>query len=153
MRSPSGGTSKVIIVGAGLGGLLTAAYLSGLGREVVVLEALDILGGRFTHLDYEGFAVPTGAFHMLPGGTTGPLFQCLQRVGLTVPLVEPRPAFTVVSEGTRHALDLSGLEGGGTGLLRALGIASKRRLQARIALVAALGAVGGNLSAAAMVAG
>jgi len=74
-----------VIVGAGLGGLLTGAFLAARGHRVTVLEALDVIGGRFTHLDYQGFAVPTGAFHALPGGQHGLIAACCARLGVPWP--------------------------------------------------------------------
>lgn len=44
--SESGAKQRVIIVGGGLAGLATATILAERGREVVVLEAEDFLGGR-----------------------------------------------------------------------------------------------------------
>ncbi|MEY3331556.1 MAG: hypothetical protein RL202_822, partial [Actinomycetota bacterium] len=38
MRTVSGPTYKVIVVGAGLGGLSAALRLAGAGREVTILE-------------------------------------------------------------------------------------------------------------------
>jgi phytoene dehydrogenase-like protein len=81
--------NNVIIIGTGLGGLLAGAYLALPGRRVTFLESLDIIGGRFTHLDYQGFALPTGAFHTLPGGAYGPIAACLRRLGIPLEVVEP----------------------------------------------------------------
>ena len=38
MRTVTGRTDRVVIVGAGLGGLACALHLAGAGREVTVLE-------------------------------------------------------------------------------------------------------------------
>ena len=78
---------KTIIIGAGLGGLLSAARLSKAGHEVEVFERLPITGGRFTNLSYKGFQLSSGAFHMLPNGPGGPLARLLKEVGANINIV------------------------------------------------------------------
>ncbi|RXA19507.1 NAD(P)/FAD-dependent oxidoreductase [Methanosarcina sp. MSH10X1] len=78
---------KAIIIGAGLGGLLSAARLSKAGYEVEVYERLPITGGRFTNLNYKGFQLSSGAFHILPHGPSGPLAQFLNEIGANVEIV------------------------------------------------------------------
>jgi phytoene desaturase len=46
MRTVSGRTDRVVVVGAGLAGLSAALRLAGAGREVTVLEREDVPGGR-----------------------------------------------------------------------------------------------------------
>jgi len=53
---------KVSVIGAGLGGLLAGAALSK-GHDVDVYERLDIYGGRFTNLPYNGFQLTTALHH------------------------------------------------------------------------------------------
>lgn len=78
---------KTIVIGAGLGGLLSAARLSKAGHEVEVFERLPITGGRFTNLSYKGFQLSSGAFHMLPNGPGGPLARLLKEIGANVNIV------------------------------------------------------------------
>lgn len=78
---------KAIIIGAGLGGLLSAAKLSSTGYDVKVFERLPITGGRFTNLNYKGFQLSSGAFHILPHGPAGPLAQLLKEVKADVQIV------------------------------------------------------------------
>ncbi len=78
---------KAIVIGAGLGGLLSAARLSKAGYQVDVFERLPITGGRFTNLSYKGFQLSSGAFHILPHGPSGPLAQFLKEVGADVEIV------------------------------------------------------------------
>jgi phytoene dehydrogenase-like protein len=78
---------KAIVIGAGLGGLLSAARLSNAGYQVEVFERLPITGGRFTNLNYKGFQLSSGAFHTLPHGPSGPLAQILSEVGANVKIV------------------------------------------------------------------
>jgi phytoene desaturase len=46
MRTVSGPSDHVVVVGAGLGGLSAAMRLAGAGRQVTVLERLGVPGGR-----------------------------------------------------------------------------------------------------------
>lgn len=78
---------KAIVIGAGLGGLLSAARLSKAGYQVDVFERLPITGGRFTNLNYKGFQLSSGAFHILPHGPAGPLARFLKEVGADVKIV------------------------------------------------------------------
>lgn len=56
---------KVGIVGAGLGGLVTAALLAKRGRQVVVMERSPIPGGRSHVLSRDGFTMSYGAHAVL----------------------------------------------------------------------------------------
>jgi len=78
---------KAVVIGAGLGGLLSAARLSKAGCQVDIFERLPITGGRFTNLSYKGFQLSSGAFHILPHGPAGPLAQFLNEVGADVKIV------------------------------------------------------------------
>ncbi|WP_094227801.1 phytoene desaturase family protein [Methanolobus psychrotolerans] len=82
---------KAIIIGSGLGGLLSAAKLSKAGYEVEVFERLPIIGGRFTNLPFKGFQLSTGALHMLPHGPAGPLAQLIEEIGANVEIVRKKP--------------------------------------------------------------
>uniref|UniRef100_UPI001EF5555F FAD-dependent oxidoreductase n=1 Tax=Frankia sp. Cj5 TaxID=2880978 RepID=UPI001EF5555F len=46
MRTVTGPTEKIVIVGAGLGGLSAALRLAGAGRHVTVVERAEVPGGR-----------------------------------------------------------------------------------------------------------
>jgi phytoene desaturase len=56
----SGRTDRVVVVGAGLGGLACALHLAGRGREVTVLEREPIPGGRAGQLAINGYEFDTG---------------------------------------------------------------------------------------------
>jgi phytoene desaturase len=60
MRTVSGRTDHVVVVGAGLGGLSAALRLAGAGRSVTVLERETVPGGRSGLLEDGGYAFDTG---------------------------------------------------------------------------------------------
>jgi len=60
MRTVTGATDRVVIVGAGLGGLACALRLADTGRQVTVLERSDGPGGRMGKLDMDGYRFDTG---------------------------------------------------------------------------------------------
>ncbi|MDP3105031.1 MAG: NAD(P)/FAD-dependent oxidoreductase [Candidatus Methanoperedens sp.] len=82
---------KAIIIGAGLGGLLAGAKLCGAGYEVEIFERLPFIGGRFANIEYRGFKLSTGALHMIPHGSRGPLAQLLREVGAEVNIIDSNP--------------------------------------------------------------
>jgi len=52
--------SRVVVIGAGLGGLAAAARLAALGHAVTVCEAGSTVGGKLGVLEREGFTFDTG---------------------------------------------------------------------------------------------
>jgi phytoene dehydrogenase-like protein len=89
---------KAIIIGAGLGGLLAGAKLCREGYVVEVFERLPFIGGRFANLDYRGFKLSTGALHMIPHGSRGPLAQMLREVGAEVNIIDSDPMAIIRKE-------------------------------------------------------
>ncbi len=69
-----------IVIGAGLGGLLSAAQLLQRGKRIAVLERLPHCGGRFTAKTFQGVQISTGAVHMVPFGSSGVLARMLRRL-------------------------------------------------------------------------
>jgi phytoene desaturase len=55
-----GPTERVVVVGAGLGGLSAALRLAAAGREVTVLEREAVPGGRAGRLELAGYSFDTG---------------------------------------------------------------------------------------------
>jgi phytoene desaturase len=60
MRTVSGPTDHVVVVGAGLGGLACALYLAAAGRQVTVVEREPVPGGRAGRLSVDGYDFDTG---------------------------------------------------------------------------------------------
>ena len=60
MRTVAGPTDRVVVVGAGLGGLSAALRLAGAGRDVTVLEREPVPGGRAGRLEIDGYGFDTG---------------------------------------------------------------------------------------------
>jgi phytoene desaturase len=78
----------VIVVGAGAGGLLTAARLSHLGYRTLVAERLGHVGGRASTRDIDGFKVNNGAIVIETGGITQ---QTFTEVGAAFDVRMPDP--------------------------------------------------------------
>ena len=57
-----GSRYDVVIIGAGIGGLMTAAGLARAGKKVLVLEQMSFIGGKYTHLMYKDYAISTAAW-------------------------------------------------------------------------------------------
>ena len=53
--------ARVVVVGAGMGGLAVAARLATLGHDVEVIEASDTWGGKLGTWSRQGFTFDTGA--------------------------------------------------------------------------------------------
>jgi phytoene desaturase len=95
MRTVTGPTDHVVVVGAGFAGLSTALHLLGAGRRVTIVERADGPGGRAGALDLRTAA---GTYRVDPGPTV-----------LTMPdlLAE---AFDAVGEKLDERLDLVELD-------------------------------------------
>jgi phytoene dehydrogenase-like protein len=59
---PDNSPYDVIVIGGGLGGMLTAAILGRRGRRVLLLEREADLGGRIRSYEVDGFVVDAGAY-------------------------------------------------------------------------------------------
>jgi phytoene desaturase len=60
MRRVHGRTDRIVVVGAGLGGLAAALHLAGAGRQVTVLERAQVPGGRCGLIEDAGYRFDTG---------------------------------------------------------------------------------------------
>lgn len=88
MRTVSGTSDHVVVVGAGLSGLSAALHLAGRGRRVTVLERAAHPGGRMGRADIGGYRIDTGP------------------TVLTMPDIID-DTFAAVGENTRDRLDLA----------------------------------------------
>jgi phytoene desaturase len=60
VRTVTGSTDRVVVVGAGLGGLACALHLAAAGRQVTVVERESVPGGRAGRLTVDGYTFDTG---------------------------------------------------------------------------------------------
>jgi phytoene desaturase len=60
VRKVTGTTDRVVVVGAGLGGLACALHLAAAGRQVTVVEREAVPGGRAGRLSVDGYDFDTG---------------------------------------------------------------------------------------------
>ena len=74
-------SDPVIVIGAGVGGLSTAALLSKQGRQVMVLEKSFKLGGRTASMKYRDHILDNG-FHIMPFYKKSAIFEVLQELGI-----------------------------------------------------------------------
>ncbi len=77
----SGPTRRVVIVGAGIAGLVLAGVLQRAGIEVVVLEARDRVGGRIHTIELADATIDAGAA-WIHGRNGNPLAQLVDDLGL-----------------------------------------------------------------------
>jgi phytoene desaturase len=77
-----------VVIGAGAGGLFTAARLCRLGFRTLVVERLDRVGGRASTDDVDGFKVNNGAIVIEVGGITE---ETCREVGAPWDIREPAP--------------------------------------------------------------
>jgi phytoene dehydrogenase-like protein len=120
----------VVVVGAGLGGLLAAATAASAGKSVLVLERLPYVGGRFTTVEQDGCQITTGALHLVPHGGGGVLARFMASVGQPFHGV-PRDVIASVFVGGHHAVWHTPLD-----VPRLLGLRGKRDLAAMFAELA-----------------
>src|SRR5580704_14057037 len=73
----------VLIIGAGAAGLAAASELAGSGRQVLIIEARDRLGGRIWTRREPGLAVPIEYGAEFIHGHAPPTMALLQQAGKT----------------------------------------------------------------------
>ena len=89
-----------LVIGAGAGGLCTAARLSVAGLRVLVVEARDRVGGRASSVTEDGFTINTGAIAIEYGGV---LEETFRSCGVPFEIRVPDPA-TLFRIGRRELL-------------------------------------------------
>jgi phytoene desaturase len=94
MRTVSGPTDHVVVVGAGLGGLSAAMRLAAAGRQVTVLERETRPGGRAGLWETGGFRIDTGPGVLTMPGLLDDAFAALgEERGRWLPLRRLDPAY------------------------------------------------------------
>ena len=86
---------QVLVIGAGIGGLTTAALLLKAGYQVTVLEAQSYPGGCAGTFFYKGFRFDAGATLAGGFGPGGPHARLAEQLGLTWPVSPAEPAWSV----------------------------------------------------------
>lgn len=101
-------TLDAIIIGAGLSGLIAAYRLKRLGRNVLLIESGDRVGGVIQTLDADGFLLEQGP-NSLRG--THEFLDLVEELGLLDELVtaDPRAPAYVFAAGQLHAVPMSPL--------------------------------------------
>lgn len=86
---------SVIIAGGGIGGTAVGALLAHKGFQVTLFDKNDLIGGRCTSYEKEGFKIDVGV-HLFGEGAKGPLQKILEIIGMPDALQwelsrDPRP--------------------------------------------------------------
>jgi phytoene desaturase len=94
VRRVTGPSDRVVVVGAGLGGLACALHLAGTGRQVTVVERESLPGGRAGRLSVDGYEFDTGPTVLtMPELIAEPLAAVGERLTDWLDLVPLDPAY------------------------------------------------------------
>ncbi len=97
-----------VVIGAGMGGLCSAARLAHAGCKTLLVEKLPLLGGRFSTLEYKGYKLTTGAHAVERNGI---IEQTYREVGAEFDIQPPHgPTMTYILKGRLYDIPQ---EGGG----------------------------------------
>ena len=100
-KQPQHERADVVIVGAGLGGLATAARLAQAGLRVIVCERASVPGGRGRTVNRSGFSLNLGPHAVY---CAGPATAMLRSVGVEPRGHMPRGRGVVIRDDREHAL-------------------------------------------------
>ncbi len=94
MRTVTGPTDRVVVVGAGLGGLACALHLAAAGRQVTVVERESVPGGRAGRLSLGGYEFDTGPTVLtMPSLIEEPLAAVGEKLSDWLELTSVNPAY------------------------------------------------------------
>ena len=94
-QQPTNSPKKIIVIGAGMGGLAVAARLSKLGNDVTIFEAADRVGGKCRTEWINGFGFDTGPSLLTLPATYRDLFlKTGKRLEHCAPIKPIEPAFS-----------------------------------------------------------
>ncbi|MGI9464744.1 MAG: phytoene desaturase family protein, partial [Aestuariivirgaceae bacterium] len=98
-----GTNRKIVIVGAGPGGLAAAMLLAHRGCDVTLLEARATVGGRTGYIEEQGFCFDIGPTFFLYPEVLQEIFAEVGRdLMAEVPMTQIDPLYRVVFEGAGH---------------------------------------------------
>jgi all-trans-retinol 13,14-reductase len=83
--------ADVVVVGAGLGGLTTAAYLAVGGRRVIVVDRHAVAGGNGTVFTHDGYEFDVGLHYIGDCGPGGAIPSTLEPLGIQLTYREMDP--------------------------------------------------------------
>ena len=108
---PPATPASVVVVGAGVAGLIVARDLARAGIPVTVVEASDRVGGQLAAIRVAGIEVDAGAESFATRG--GAVEALAAELGLAADIVRPleSPAWLVGRRGRSHPLPAAGVLG------------------------------------------
>ena len=152
LAAPGPRTRDVVVVGGGVGGLVVARELALAGRDVLLVEASDRLGGEVLRVDVAGLVLDGGAESFAT--RAGTVASLLGELGLAADVVEPQPrgAWVHEADGDAFPLPSTGLLGipgrlDDPGVVAVLGAAGAGRALRDLELPADVGADARTLGA------
>lgn len=99
---------RTVVIGGGISGLATAALLARSGRDVVLLEKNDQLGGRAGLLERDGYRFDLGPSWYLMPEVFDHFFRLMGTSSAEqLDLVQLDPGYRVYSEGHAEPLDIA----------------------------------------------
>lgn len=95
----------MVVVGGGVAGLTVACLLAEMGRNVVLLEASEELGGACRGVTVDGHRYEPGVLPITGAGPGGALSALCERLRITLPTTACDPALQIAL--VRHRVDLT----------------------------------------------